>query len=87
MALGIFVGLTEAELLGIRDSALADLRKGTTTTGVTFASGNGVSRATTKQVTMPPQEILLEVRYALRALNPETYGRNVSRTFARVSRL
>lgn len=84
MALGIFVGLAEAELLAIRTAVLEDVKAGKTATSLTFASGNGLSRATTKQVTMSPQEVLLEVRYALRQLDPDTYGRNVTRTYARV---
>lgn len=33
-----------------------------------------------KQFTMPVEKVLEECRYALRRLDPETYGRNITRT-------
>jgi len=70
MANGIFVGLPESDLLAIRDSAVADIKTGRVITSYS-ATGTSVS----KQYAMPPKEMLAEAQYALRILDPDTYGK------------
>lgn len=72
MAKGIFVGLPESDLLAIRDAAVADIKAGRVITSYTD-SGTSVS----KQYAMPPREMLEESTYALKQLDPDTYGRSV----------
>lgn len=72
MAKGIFVGLPESDLLAIRDTAVADIKTGRVITSYTD-SGTSVS----KQYAMPPKEMLEESTYALRQLDPETYGQSI----------
>jgi hypothetical protein len=70
MARGLFVSIfTEAELLQIRDKAKAALISGTTILNYTD-SGTSVG----KSFTLPVDQVLDEVRFALRILNPEDYG-------------
>ena len=72
MAKGIFVGLPESDLVAIRDAAVADIKTGRVITSYTD-SGTSVS----KQYAMPPKEMLEEATYALRQLDPDTYGASV----------
>lgn len=72
MAKGIFVGLSESDLVAIRDTAVADIKSGRVITSYSD-SGTSVS----KQYAMPPKEMLGEAMYALRQLDPDTYGKAV----------
>jgi len=69
MASGIFIGLTETELLAIKAKAVALI-----TEGKTLMSYSDSGSSTTKQFSMPPKEMLTEALWALSALDPETYG-------------
>lgn len=69
MAKGLFIGFSEQELLSIRDAAKAAVLAGSQ---IVNYSDSGTSVG--KQITLPADVVLLEVRYALRQLDPETYG-------------
>mgnify|MGYP003333571821 CR=1 FL=1 len=69
MASGIFIGLTEDELLAIKAKAVALITEGKTTMSYSD-SGSSAS----KQFAMPPKEMLSEAMFALSRLDPETYG-------------
>jgi hypothetical protein len=73
MPQGIFIGLSEAELLAIKAKALAQLTSGLVTTSYSD-SGTSVGKA----VTMPAQERMAEAMYALSLLNPSVYGQRVT---------
>ena len=71
MAKGLFiVGFSVAEVLQIQSRARELLLEGKTVMGWAD-SGSSVN----KQFTMPVKEVLEECAYALRQLDPETYGR------------
>lgn len=74
MASGIFADFTAAQVLEIRTQARALVAEGKTL--MTWSSGN---TTTGKQLTMPIKEVLEECRYALRRIDPDTYGRHVTR--------
>lgn len=76
-ASGIFIGLTESDILAIRDKAVAMLKEGKTIMSYSD-SGTNVS----KQFTMPVKEVLAECKMALQQLDPATYGtrRTIIRT-------
>lgn len=69
MASGIFIGLTECELLDIKAKALALI-----TEGKTLMSYSDSGSSASKQFAMPPKEMLSEAMFALSRLDPETYG-------------
>jgi chloramphenicol 3-O-phosphotransferase len=69
MASGIFVGLTESDILAIRDKAVAMFKEGKTIMSYSD-SGSNVS----KQFVMAPKEVLAECKHALQLLDPDTYG-------------
>lgn len=69
MASGIFIGLPEADLISMRDTALAELKTGLVTVNYSD-SGTSVG----KQVTMPAKERFAEASFALSVLNPTLYG-------------
>jgi len=69
MASGIFIGLTEDELLAIKAQALADITSGKVLTSYSD-SGSSASKA----VTMPARERLSEAMFALSRLDPQAYG-------------
>lgn len=75
--LRLFFGLPEAEVLEIRNNAVAMIKGGSVLMNV---SGGGKSGG--KQFAMPPKEILFEANAALRHLNPTKYGRRVRKTYA-----
>lgn len=76
MAQGLFsVGFTLQEVLEIESKAKALILEGKTI----MQWGDGGTSAQ-KQFTMPVDKVLEECRYALRRLDPETYGRNITRT-------
>jgi len=73
MASGIFIGLTECELLDIKAKALAMI-----TEGKTLMSYSDSGSSASKQFAMPPTEMMSEAMFALSRLDPATYGRRVT---------
>ena len=73
MASGIFIGLTECELLAIRSKAVAMI-----TEGKTLMSYSDSGSSASKSFAMPPKEMLGEAMYALSKLDPQTYGKSVT---------
>lgn len=73
MSQGVFIGLTEAELLAIKAKAISLITAGVTTTSYSD-SGTSVGKA----ITMPAKEMLAEALYALQLLNPDVYGQRVT---------
>ena len=69
MASGIFIGLTEDELLAIKAKAVTMI-----TEGKTLMSYSDSGSSATKQFSMPPKEMLSEAMFALSQLDPLTYG-------------
>jgi hypothetical protein len=69
MASGIFIGLTECELLDIKAKAVAMI-----TEGKTLMSYSDSGSSASKQFAMPPKEMLSEALFALSRLDPATYG-------------
>jgi hypothetical protein len=69
MASGIFIGLTEDELLAIKVQALADI-----TSGKVLSSYSDSGSSATRSVTMTAQARLSEAMFALSRLDPQTYG-------------
>lgn len=70
MAQGIFIGLTECELLDLKAKALSLIMD-----GKTLMSYSDSGSSATKSFSMPPKEILNEAMYALSRLDPGKYGR------------
>jgi monoamine oxidase len=66
---GIFIGLTEDELLAIKVQALADI-----TSGKVLSSYSDSGSSATRSVTMTAKERLSEAMFALSRLDPQTYG-------------
>jgi hypothetical protein len=76
MAQGLFtVGFSLDEIRSIQTKAKTLVLEGKTI----MQWGEG-GTSTQKQFTMPVEKVLEECRYALRRLDPETYGRNITRT-------
>lgn len=73
MAQGLFIGLTECELLDIKAKALAMI-----TEGKTLMSYSDSGSSASKQFAMPPKEMMSEAMFALSRLDPATYGRRVT---------
>ena len=73
MASGIFIGLTEDELLDIKKRALKLITEGKTVMNYSD-SGSSVG----KNFVMPPKEMLDESMHALSLLDPLTYGKRSS---------
>jgi hypothetical protein len=69
MASGLFIGLTECELLDIKAKAVAMI-----TEGKTLMSYSDSGSSASKQFAMPPKEMLAEAMFALSRLDPLTYG-------------
>lgn len=69
MASGLFIGLTECELLDIKAKAVAMI-----TEGKTLMSYSDSGSSASKQFAMPPKEMLAEAMFALSRLDPATYG-------------
>jgi hypothetical protein len=84
---GIFVGLTEAEILAIRAQTKTDITAGRVVTSYTAPSGISVGKqhlsAALKGGGMTPGEVLLECRYALQKINSGTYGTDLITTRTR----
>jgi monoamine oxidase len=70
---GLFIGLTECELLDIKAKALAMI-----TEGKTLMSYSDSGSSASKQFAMPPKEMLSEAMFALSRLDPATYGRRIT---------
>ena len=73
MASGLFIGLTENELLAIKAKAVSLITAGVITVNYSD-SGTSVG----KQITMPAKEMLAEAMMALRSLNPAVYGEHTT---------
>jgi monoamine oxidase len=73
MAQGLFIGLTECELLAIKEKAVAMI-----TTGQVLMSYSDSGSSASKQFALPPKEMLSEAMFALSRLDPATYGRRVT---------
>lgn len=67
---GLFIGLTEDELLAIKAKAVRFM-----TEGKVLMSYSDSSSSSTKQFALPPKEMLSEAMYALSQLDPNKYGR------------
>ena len=72
MASGIFIGLTECELLDIKAKALSMI-----TEGKTLMSYSDSGSSASKQFAMPPKEMLSEAMFALSRLDA-SYGRRTT---------
>lgn len=73
MASGIFIGLTECELLAIKEKAVALI-----TEGKTLMSYSDSGSSASRQMVLPAKEMLSESLFALSRLDPATYGRRVT---------
>ena len=73
MSTGLFIGLTEGELLAIKAKAVSLITAGVTTTSY---SDSGTSLG--KAITLPAKEMLAESLYALSVLNPTLYGTRIT---------
>jgi hypothetical protein len=71
MARGLFItGFTVAEVLAIQQKAKSLLME-----GKTIMNWNDAETSVSKQFTMPVDQVLEECAHALKALDPQTYGR------------
>ena len=71
MARGLFItGFTISEVLAIQSRAKEFLIE-----GKTLMTWNEAGSSATKQFTMPIDQVLEECAYALRILDPATYGK------------
>jgi hypothetical protein len=71
MARGLFItGFTISEVLAIQQRAKEFLIE-----GKTLMTWNEAGSSATKQFTMPVDQVLEECGYALRVLDPATYGK------------
>ena len=68
-ASGIFIGLSESDILAIRDKAVAMLKE-----GKTIMSYGDQGTSVSKLFPLPPERVLEECNHALRVLDPDTYG-------------
>ena len=80
MAQGIFIGLTEDQLLAIRDKAVTLI-----TEGKTLMSYSDSGSSASKQFAMPPKEMLAEAQYALYLFDPQQYSANARSTVIRTN--
>jgi hypothetical protein len=69
MAQGLFIGLTECELLAIKEKAVALI-----TEGKTLMSYSDSGSSASRQMVLPAKEMLSEAMLALSRLDPATYG-------------
>ena len=77
---GIFIGLTECELLAIRTKAVELI-----TEGKTLMSYSDSGSSASKSFAMPPKEMLAEAQYALGILDPQQYPGSVRMTVGRTN--
>lgn len=82
MAKGLFITFTEAQLLDLRDKAIAALSAGST---VISWSDSGTSVG--KSITLGVERTLEEVNHALQQRWPETYGAKLRHLSADLSNL
>lgn len=81
MARGLFItGFTVAEVLAIQQRAKDLLLE-----GKTIMSWNDAETSTSKQFTLPVDQVLDECGHALRVLDPQTYGKSRLATASSVS--
>lgn len=80
MASGIFIGLTEDQLLAIRDKAVSAI-----TQGLNMTSYSDSGSSASKQWAMQPKEMLAEAQYALGILDPQQYAGSVRNTVVRTN--
>jgi hypothetical protein len=73
MASGLFIGLTECELLDIKAKAVSLI-----TEGKTLMSYSDSGSSASRQMVMPAREMLAEAMFALSRLDPATYGRRTT---------
>jgi hypothetical protein len=73
MASGLFIGLTECELLDIKAKAVSLI-----TEGKTLMSYSDSGSSASRQMVMPAREMLAEALFALSRLDPATYGRRTT---------
>ena len=73
MAQGLFIGLTECELLAIKEKAVALI-----TEGKTLMSYSDSGSSASRQMVLPAKEMLAESLFALSRLDPATYGRRAT---------
>ena len=69
MASGLFIGLTECELLDIKAKAVSMI-----TEGKTLMSYSDSGSSASRQMVLPAKEMLSEAMFALSRLDPATYG-------------
>ena len=69
MASGLFIGLTECELLAIKAKAVQLI-----TEGKTLMSYSDSGSSASRQMVLPAKEMLSEAMFALSRLDPATYG-------------
>ena len=77
--LQLFFDLEEAEVVAIRDRAVALITEGKTLMEVTSGGKSG-----RKQWALAPERMLFEARAALRHINPDDYGKRRRFTVSRV---
>jgi hypothetical protein len=73
MASGLFIGLTECELLDIKAKAVSLI-----TEGKTLMSYSDSGSSASRQMVMPARDMLAEALFALSRLDPATYGRRTT---------
>jgi hypothetical protein len=73
MAQGLFIGLTECELLDIKAKAVSLI-----TEGKTLMSYSDSGSSASRQMVMPARDMLAEALFALSRLDPATYGRRTT---------
>ena len=74
MDITIFETLSEADLLTIRDNAVAQLTGAGATPGQVIQSVSTRDLSTTIQTNAPPEQIIAACNYALQKKNPAVYG-------------
>lgn len=78
MAQGIFIGLTECELLDLKSKALQLIMD-----GKTLMSYSDSGSSATKAFALPPKEMLNEAMFALSRLDPGKYGKRTTMIYTR----
>ena len=78
LTLFVDAGLTEQEILDIKATALANI-----TSGKVLVSWGAAGNSVGKTLAGTPASILQAVGFALRKINPDIYGRNITRTVAK----
>lgn len=78
MAQGLFIGLTECELLDLKAKALALIMD-----GKTLMSYSDSGSSATKAFALPPKEMLNEAMFALSRLDPKKYGKRITMVHSR----